>query len=234
MVRRIAPFICRWVSLEEGFDFLRLISFSPSAQALDIGANDGTSIRMILRLAPGARIFSFDPIRLPRFNHEFVSFYDYALGDKSGVIEISTPIVRGVRLSQYSSTFKDLMVMQLKHDLLFNEAQISIDTKTAKLVKLDDLELTPFFMKVDVEGAEHEVILGSVDTIKKNLPIILIELQNQIQYDRIQKLLKPLGYFSVDLALIDNNVVSECGYTNEYNNYIWVPKELSPTWRFKA
>ena len=233
MVRRIAPFICRWVSLEEGFDFLRLISFPPSAQVLDIGANDGTSIRMILRLAPGARIASFDPVRLPRFKHELVSFYDFALGEKSGEIEISTPIVRGVRLSQYSSTFKDLMVKQLKHDLLLDEEQISIDTKTAKLVKLDDLKLTPFFMKVDVEGAEHEVILGSVNTIKKNLPIILIELQNQIQYDRIQKLLKPLGYFSVDLALIDNKIVSESGYTNEYNNYIWVPNELSPTWRFK-
>jgi FkbM family methyltransferase len=233
MVRRVAPLVCRWISLEEGFDFLRLISFAPTAQVLDVGANDGTSIRMILRLAPGARIASFDPVRLPNFNHGLVSFHNFALGNSSGVIEISTPTVRGVKLSQYSSTFKDLMIKQLEHDLLLDAAEISIETKIFKMAKLDDLGLIPFFMKVDVEGAEHEVILGSIETIKQNLPVILVEIQNQIQYDRIYQLLKPLGYFSVNLDLIDKKVVDESGYTNKYNNYIWISKEPSPNWSFK-
>ncbi len=233
MVRSVAPLICRWVSLEEGFDFLRLISFTPSAQVLDVGANDGTSIRMILRLAPGARISSFDPVQLPNFKHKLVSFHDFALGDKSGEIEISTPIVRGVKLSQYSSTFKDLMIKQLEHDLLLDADKISIETRVFKVMKLDDLSLTPFFMKVDVEGAEHEVILGSVETIKRNLPIILIEIQNQIQYNRLHLLLKPLGYFSVNLDLTSSSVISESGYTNEYNNYIWISRDPSPNWSFK-
>jgi FkbM family methyltransferase len=233
MVRKLAPLVCRWVSLEEGFDFLRLISFAQSAQVLDVGANDGTSIRMILRLAPGARISSFDPVRLPDFKHKLVSFYDFALGDKSGEIAISTPVVHGVKLTQYSSAFNDLMIKQLKHDLLLNANEISIETSIFKMVKLDDLNLIPFFMKVDVEGAEHDVIIGSVATIQQNLPIILIEIQNQVQYGRIYQLLKPLGYFSVNLDLINNGVVIESGYSTEYNNFIWISKKPSPTWSFK-
>lgn len=232
-MRKIAPLVCRWVSLEEGFDFLSLISFAPGAQVLDVGANDGTSIRMILRLAPGARISSFDPVQLPRFKHRLVSLHEHALGNYSGEIEIFTPIVRGVRLSQYSSTFQELMIKQLEHDLLLDRAEIEVDRKTYRLVRLDDLGFTPFFMKVDVEGAEHEVILGAIETIKKNLPIILIEIQNQIQHDRIYQLLNPLGYFCVNLDQVNSGVVSEGGYTHEYNNYVWITREASPTWRFK-
>jgi FkbM family methyltransferase len=234
VIRKFAPFICKWVSLEEGFDFLNLIEFDANAAAIDVGANDGTSIRMILRLAPGAKIVSFDPVKLPNFKHKLVSLENFALGSESGIIEIATPVVDGFRLTQYSSSFKENMIKQLQHDLRINEYQIAIEMNEVTVKKGDDLNLIPFFMKIDVEGAEQNVIKGSLRTIHEYKPIILVEIQNEYHYQQILSLLGPLDYFSVNLAKIRKGSVPEMGYNENYNNYIWVSRVASPTWSFKS
>jgi len=40
---------------------------------------------------------------------------------------------------------------------------------------LDDFQLNPYFIKIDVQGFELEVLQGGAETMKKNLPILLIE-----------------------------------------------------------
>lgn len=230
-IRRFAPFLCKWVSLEEGFDFLKLLTFEPSAQAIDIGANDGTSIRMIQRLAPQAQIMSFDPVHLPKFKDDSVIFHDFALGSRTGEIEVTTPIVKGVRLTQYSSTFIEDMISQLGHDLHFDKSEITLETKVVKVFRIDDLNLTPFFMKIDVEGAELEVLNGALSTIRMNLPIILIEIQNMKRFEEIHALLDPIGYFNISLAVTSNRKIEAGQYSEKYNNYVWIPNGESQNWK---
>jgi FkbM family methyltransferase len=188
---------------------------------------------MILRLAPGARIVSFDPVKLPNFNHKLVSLENFALGSESGLIEISTPVVDGFRLTQYSSSFKENMLKQLKHDLKINESEIGIEMREVTVKRGDDLNLIPFFMKIDVEGAEQNVIKGSLRTIQEYRPVILVEIQNEYHYQQILALLGPLDYFSVDLQKIRKGIIPQMGYNVNYNNYIWVSRVASPTWSFK-
>lgn len=43
------------------------------------------------------------------------------------------------------------------------------------MIKIDNLGLSPTFMKIDVEGFEASVILGARNTIKTHKPVIMIE-----------------------------------------------------------
>ena len=69
-----------------------------------------------------------------------------------------------------------------------------------KLIKLDDLlkdyDQEIGLIKIDVEGHENKVIDGSIELLKKNKPVIIMELrnyQNSMEPEIINKL-KSLGY----------------------------------------
>lgn len=63
-----------------------------------------------------------------------------------------------------------------------------IASNEADAIKIDSLKLKGVdFIKIDVEGAELEVLKGSRKTIKKNSPHILIEVHNPQQVAEIHK-----------------------------------------------
>ncbi|MDP7196601.1 MAG: FkbM family methyltransferase [SAR202 cluster bacterium] len=63
------------------------------------------------------------------------------------------------------------------------------------LKKLDDLNIKEKidFIKIDVEGNEKYVILGGIETIKKNKPIIWVETWEENSH-LIVDLFKKIGY----------------------------------------
>lgn len=76
------------------------------------------------------------------------------------------------------------------------------------VVKLDDLNLTPDIITMDVEGAEFEVIKGATETIKRCKPIIYISIHPAFMDDRYRQqaqdlisYVKELGYSSNLLAI---------------------------------
>ncbi len=241
LIRKSAPFLCRFVTLEEGFNFLGSIRpLSESYVALDIGANDGTSIRMIKQYIPTAKIVAFDPVASPSFDITGIDFRELALGSKPGNFEIFTPIVKNHRLTQYSSFQKSKMLNQLVHDLGISENQVRVDSRNVKVVELDSLELEVFFMKVDVEGFELDVLEGARGTISNFLPAILIEIQSESTFERVKDFLGELGYFSVlvepksnlNSKRIQNNRFDT--YNPKFNNYVWVSALEAPSWTFRS
>ncbi len=241
LVRKSAPFLCRFVTLEEGFDFLGSVKpLSEQYLALDIGANDGTSIRMIKQYIPTAKIVAFDPVTRPNFDITGIDFREFALGSKPGSFEIFTPIVKSHRLTQYSSFQKAKMLNQLVHDLGISENEVMIDIKNVEVVELDSLELEVFFMKIDVEGFELDVLEGARSTIAKFLPAILVEIQSESTFHKVKVFLGELGYFSV-LVEPKSNLNSERIHNNrfdtynpKFNNYVWVPASEAPSWTFRS
>ena len=61
-------------------------------------------------------------------------------------------------------------------------------------LKLDDLCIKDkiSFIKIDIEGNEYEFLLGAKNLIKKNKPILLIEIHNN--FNKVLKLLYKLNY----------------------------------------
>ena len=198
-LRRLAPFICRFIDLEEGFSFSKQIQPESTKYCiLDVGSNDGTSIRMFRRYFPLVKIIAIDPIATPRFKLKNVTLMKTALSEKQGSRMLVTPVVNGKQLTQYSSFYKAKMISQICSDMDLVETEVSTIVNEVNFNTVDNLGIDPFFIKIDVEGAELEVLKGSLNVINKCNPVILVEIQNGNSYEAIKVLLSKYGYLKLN------------------------------------
>ena len=239
-LRRLAPFVCKFMDLEEGFSFSKKIRpLSSDFCILDVGSNDGTSIRMFRRYFPLAKIFAVDPITTPRFKVKNVTLIKAALSNKAGNRTLVTPIVNGKQLTQYSSFYKEKMISQICSDMALLETEVSIIVNEVSFNTIDNLGVTPFFIKIDVEGAELEVLKGSLNVIKKYNPVILVEIQNHKSYLEIKELLAPYGYINIDPKKKSTDSINKAAMrkTSDFekgtNNYVWINHTNPISWDFR-
>ncbi len=239
-LRRLAPYICKFIDLEEGFNFSKQIRpLSSDFCILDVGSNDGTSIRMFRRYFPLVKIFAVDPIATPRFKVKNLTLIKAALSDKAGSRTLVTPIVNGKQLTQYSSFYKEKMISQICSDMALLETEVSTIVNEVSFNTIDNLGVTPFFIKIDVEGAELEVLKGSLTVIKKYNPVILIEIQNIKSYMDIKELLSLYGYINIDpnkksTDLITRATMSEItDFKQGTNNYVWINPTSPISWDYR-
>lgn len=80
-------------------------------------------------------------------------------------------------------------------------------------VPLDSFGLSPNFIKIDCEGMDHKVLMGGEQTIRENMPVIMIEiaedtsLRNEAEWYgpmQIQDTLESWGYAHVRQMSIDH------------------------------
>jgi hypothetical protein len=57
----------------------------------------------------------------------------------------------------------------------FQPKLLRIEEQTCIIKVLDDLFLSPFFLKIDVQGYEVNVLEGGEHTVARNQPVILVE-----------------------------------------------------------
>jgi FkbM family methyltransferase len=238
-LRKLAPYICKFIDLEEGFSFSRQIRpLGMNYCILDVGSNDGTSIRMFRRYFPNVKIIAVDPITTPRFKLKNVTLIKSALSEKAGVRSLITPLINGKQLTQYSSFYKEKMISQICSDMQLIKSEVSTIEKEVSFNTVDNLDIAPFFIKIDVEGAELEVLKGAINVIKKFQPVILVEIQNNRSYLEIKSLLSTYGYIQINLNnksadLINENANSKnTDFEQGTNNYIWINPAGSISWEF--
>jgi len=232
-LRRLAPFICKYVDLEEGFSFSKQIRpLSADYCILDVGSNDGTSIRMFRRYFPLVKIIAIDPITAPRFKLKNVTLIKTAISDKAGNRSLVTPIVNGKQLTQYSSFYKEKMISQICSDMALLETEVSTIENEVSFNTIDNLGIAPFFIKIDVEGAELEVLKGALNVIKNYNPVVLVEIQNHKSYQEIKELLAPYGYINIDPKKKSTKSKSS-KFEEEANNYVWINSINPISWDFR-
>jgi hypothetical protein len=73
-----------------------------------------------------------------------------------------------------------------------NASQLSLKEVAVDLRRIDDLELEPSFVKIDVEGAELGVLRGMRETIARSHPALMIERSERFQ--QAAELLGAEGY----------------------------------------
>lgn len=68
--------------------------------------------------------------------------------------------------------------------------------RTVQKIKIDDLGLTDVrFMKLDIEGHEQAALLGAAETVRRDLPVLLLELETRHQpISPVVSLLTSWGY----------------------------------------
>lgn len=71
---------------------------------------------------------------------------------------------------------------------------IPVSTTEVKAAPIDDLDIGPSVVKIDVEGGEIHVLLGMVRTISRCRPVILVELHEERFIEFTKILMDVLGY----------------------------------------
>ena len=164
-------------------------NYKPGTDIIDIGANIGTNTLMFSDYGP---VHSFEPVfhtiveknvNANELKHE-VTVYPIALSNTCREVDFymckSTDEPDKINhggTSMYPQECSDMN----------NKVKCLTDT-------LDNVyNGVPSIIKIDVEGAEMDVFNGSIDTIKKHKPFIMVEIHD---YDNseIPKFLKDVGY----------------------------------------
>ena len=141
----------------------------PGSVAIDVGCNLGSYTYEMSRL--GARVHAFEPnpalanfvasLALPN-----VEVRQAAAAAENGIAELNIP---------------------LEHAGSHGRASLKLDSNPGKVEKvsvptcrIDDLALGKIdFIKIDVEGFEEEVLRGGAETISRDKPVLLIEIEER-------------------------------------------------------
>lgn len=137
----------------------------PGTTAIDIGAHIGChTLAMAKRVGPQGKVYAFEP--QPKLYSELVmnmalngmdnvEAFCSAIGGSIGEIELS-PLKEG---NEGATP-------------LAGGSQVFVPITTLDALALDDVS----FIKIDVEGMEDQVLVGAVQTLQKNRPVVAIEI----------------------------------------------------------
>jgi len=173
----------RKVPFESDFDALALFPDAPDAVFLDVGANRGQSTDAILLRARHGRIEQFEPnpllcekLRALYAGHPRVTTHAYGLGDVAATQALYVPFYKKWMFDGLASFDAGEAGDWLKGRMLFyRDRHLTLRETPCRLRRLDDLGLTPFFVKLDIQGYEFRALKGGERTLRACRPVLLIE-----------------------------------------------------------
>ncbi|NQY09682.1 MAG: FkbM family methyltransferase [Flavobacteriales bacterium] len=183
------------------YEFRALDKFKPNEEQvyLDVGSNRGQSIVSMMLFSPeNVNIVGFEPnkvvcdkIEKMFFKNQRVEMHNVGLAGENKAFDFYIPFYRNWMFDGLSS-FDLVGVNQwLKTRIYgYDESKFRLRKVNCVTRKLDDFGLNPYFIKIDVEGFEAEVLVGATETIKEHTPILLLECIN----DQAKKFLEENGY----------------------------------------
>lgn len=137
---------------------------------VDVGANIGFfSLMLIKELGFNGDAYLFEPVPyLAKFckktfkgKENKIHIYNFGLGDDN--------VTNTIYISKDDNIGWNTLVKE--------KVRTPMETSEIAIKKFDDLGIENLgFIKIDVEGYEHKVIRGMMDTIKKYSPVLMIEV----------------------------------------------------------
>lgn len=143
---------------------------SPGRLALDIGSNKGAYSYLLANMGVSTHAFEPQPEFCDRLIHTAPSnlvCHNVAVSDREGEMDFYLPVKKGRVLNQLATLRNISDRTECK--------KISVRTCT-----LDNLGFTNIgFIKIDVEGWERQIIQGGINTIRRDKPTMLIEIEER-------------------------------------------------------
>jgi FkbM family methyltransferase len=159
--------------LRKGEREIRLVPFlaDPRRLALDVGANKGVWTYALLQA--GCQVHAFEPnpkmfAVMHRWAKDRAQLHPIALSDTSGEAVLMIPR----RTNGYSNQGGSLSTTVLGDE---DFGSVTVETK-----RVDDLGLENIgFIKVDVEGFELQVLKGARETLRRDRPNLIVEMEEK-------------------------------------------------------
>jgi len=142
-------------------------ALEPDSDCLDVGAHAGGVLREMVRVAPRGRHVAWEPLPAfaARLREQFpeVEVREAALGERAG-----------------ARAFAHVVDDPGWSGFLARPTPSSgpVEELTVAVERLDDVlpeGVRPAFVKIDVEGAEEEMLLGAVETLRRHRPVVAFE-----------------------------------------------------------
>ena len=155
-----------------------------------------------------------------------IQLYNLALSDTEGETELKVPL-------RSHSIFKDNIeeIFKLGAASIHKENQFDhYKSLKVKKKRLDDIKIDENigFVKIDVEGHEQNVINGASKTIKKNMPIMLIEIEERHTKKPIIQTINAIKEYGYDVFTLLNNELINIVDNKDYHkdrNFIFIKKK---------
>lgn len=168
---------------EPDFDALRLLPWLNNSTVVDIGANRGDTIQSIKMRTSSANVLAFEPnpliySRLRRlFKHDpAVKLFNFGLGAREEILPLNVPIYKNFVFDGLASFVPEAALKWLEERIYFyDEKYLKLRRIECCITTLDKFEIQPSFIKIDVQGFEHQVLTGARETLSTSRPIVLVE-----------------------------------------------------------
>ena len=201
-----------------------------SKNALDIGVYRGVYSLKLSQNFKQIHAFEPNPLLFPYLNDNLkkiiknINLYNLALSDKSGETELKLPV-------RSRSIFKDNIeeLYQLGAASIHPENEFeNFEKVQVKVEKLDNILIEDIgFIKIDVEGHELEVIEGAKETIIKNKPVLLIEIEKRHSKKPVEETIDKINNLEYDCFFVKGKKlipVEKLNNKNLENNFFFLPK----------
>ncbi len=201
-----------------------------SKNAVDIGVYRGVYSLKLSQNFNQIHAFEPNPLLFPYLNNNLkkiiknINLYNLALSDKSGETELKLPV-------RSDSIFKDNIeeLYQLGAASIHPENEFENFEKVhVKVDKLDNILIKNIgFIKIDVEGHELEVIEGARETIVKDKPILLIEIEKRHSKRPVEETIIKVNKLKYDCFFVKDKKlipVKKLDNKNLENNFFFLPK----------
>lgn len=183
---------------------------------LDVGANAGMSALSFRVYNKTSPIVSIEPNPFHERHLRFVgrlvrasTHHMWAAGSENGELTLYVPVYRGVPLTAEASLIQeevtDSSFLRGRLGSRMDGPDFKVVSCSVPVRPLDSLDLNPSFAKLDVQGFEHEVLLGMAKTIHRTYPVLLIETPNEM----VRQYLDGLGYEAFSYSPAERRVVPE-------------------------
>jgi FkbM family methyltransferase len=198
---------------------------------IDVGAFNGDYSYALAKLSKSVMCFEPQPAlaeMISRYKNDKIKVFNIGLSDTQGSLELHIPVIDGV-LNRPLASFRNI--------------EGPCQTMTIPVNRMDDFNFTDVtFIKIDVEGYESKVVAGAKETILRETPVLLIEIEQRhlndmgLSVDDVFKQVLDMnyrGFYLKNGALKDLNTFSyandqepflDCVHSKNYiNNFIFKP-----------